>query len=86
MKHKLEFINAELNKLKHKDLLRKLENTVVKKQYIHVKNKKLLNLSSNDYLGISVGNLNNKQFQSSSRSVTGNDKKFQELEKKNFSP
>tara|TARA_Y100000590_G_scaffold76593_1_gene84716 strand:+ start:8073 stop:9203 length:1131 start_codon:yes stop_codon:yes gene_type:complete len=82
LKHKLEFINAELNKLKHKDLLRKLENTVVKKQYIHVKNKKLLNLSSNDYLGISVGNLNNKQFQSSSRSVTGNDKKFQELEKK----
>ena len=82
MKHKLEFINAELNKLKHKDLLRKLENTVVKKQYIHVKNKKLVNLSSNDYLGISVGNLNNKQFQSSSRSVTGNDKKFQELEKK----
>ena len=82
MKPKLKFINAELNKLKHRNLFRKLESSSVNKQYICIQNKKLLNLSSNDYLGLNIGNLNYKQFQSSSRSVTGNDKKFLELEKK----
>ena len=82
MKHKLEFIKAELNKLKNDNLFRELQNTTVNKQYIHSKSKKLLNLSSNDYLGLNVGNLHFKQFQSSSRSVTGNDSKFLELEKK----
>jgi len=82
LKHKLEFIKAELNKLKNDNLFRELQNTTVNKQYIHSKSKKLLNLSSNDYLGLNVGNLHFKQFQSSSRSVTGNDSKFLELEKK----
>jgi glycine C-acetyltransferase len=82
LKPKLDFINIKLNKLKNGSLFRRLENTVVNKQFIHVKNKKLLNLSSNDYLGLNVGSLHFKQFQSSSRSVTGNDKKFLELEKK----
>ena len=82
MKPKLDFINAKLNKLKNDSLFRKLEDTIVNKQFIHVKNKKLLNLSSNDYLGLNIRNLYFKQFQSSSRSVTGNDKKFLELEKK----
>jgi len=82
LKPKLDFINSKLNKLKSDNLIRRLENTVVNKQFIHVKNKKLLNLSSNDYLGLDLGNLHFKQFQSSSRSVTGNDEKFLELEKK----
>jgi glycine C-acetyltransferase len=82
LKHKLEFIKAELNKLKNDNLFRELQNTTVNKQYIHSKSEKLLNLSSNDYLGLNVGNLHFKQFQSSSRSVTGNDSKFLELEKK----
>ena len=82
MKHKLEFINTELNKLKNDNLFRELQNTIVNKQYIHSKNKKLLNLSSNDYLGLNIGNFYFNQFQSSSRSVTGNDNKFLELEKK----
>jgi glycine C-acetyltransferase len=82
LKHKLEFIKTELNKLKNDNLFRELQNTIVNKQYIHSKNKKLLNLSSNDYLGLNVGNFYFKQFQSSSRSVTGNDNKFLELEKK----
>jgi len=82
LKHKLEFIKVELNKLKNDNLFRELQNTTVNKQYIHSKSKKLLNLSSNDYLGLNVGNLHFKQFQSSSRSVTGNDNKFLELEKK----
>jgi len=82
LKHKLEFIKTELNKLKNDNLFRELQNTIVNKQYIHSKNKKLLNLSSNDYLGLNVGDFYFKQFQSSSRSVTGNDNKFLELEKK----
>ncbi len=82
MKPKLAFINSKLNKLKSDNLIRRLENTVVNKQFIYVKNKKLLNLSSNDYLGLNLGNLHFKQFQSSSRSVTGNNEKFLELEKK----
>ena len=82
MNHKFEFVNNRINKLKKDNLYRELQHTIVKKQYIHTKNKKLLNLSSNDYLGLDIGNLNFKQFQSSSRSVTGNDRKFLELEKK----
>ena len=82
MKHKLEFIKTELNKLKNDNLFRELQNTIVNKQYIHSKNKKLLNLSSNDYLGLNIGSFYFNQFQSSSRSVTGNDNKFLELEKK----
>ena len=82
MNHKFEFVNNRINKLKKDNLYRELQHTRVKKQYIHTKNKKLLNLSSNDYLGLDIGNLNFKQFQSSSRSVTGNDRKFLELEKK----
>ena len=82
MNHKFEFVNNRINKLKKDNLYRELQHTIVKKQYIHTKNKKLLNLSSNDYLGLDIGNLNFKQFQSSSRSVTGNDTKFLELEKK----
>jgi len=82
LKHKLEFIKTELNKLKNDNLFRELQNTIVSKQYIHSKNKKLLNLSSNDYLGLNIGSFYFNQFQSSSRSVTGNDNKFLELEKK----
>ena len=82
MNHKFDFVNNRINKLKKDNLYRELQHTIVKKQYIHTKNKKLLNLSSNDYLGLDIGNLNFKQFQSSSRSVTGNDRKFLELEKK----
>lgn len=82
MNHKFDFVNNRINKLKKDNLYRELQHTRVKKQYIHTKNKKLLNLSSNDYLGLDIGNLNFKQFQSSSRSVTGNDRKFLELEKK----
>jgi len=82
LKHKLEFIKTEINKLKNDSLFRELQNTIVNKQYIHSKNKKLLNLSSNDYLGLNIGSFHFNQFQSSSRSVTGNDNKFLELEKK----
>ena len=81
MKYRLNFVNSELNKLKKNNLLRELQDTTVEKQFIYKKNQKLLNLSSNDYLGLNVGNFQFKQFQSSSRSVTGNDTKFSKLEK-----
>jgi len=82
LKYRLNFVNSELSKLKKNNLLRELQDTTVEKQFIYKKNQKLLNLSSNDYLGLNVGNFQFKQFQSSSRSVTGNDTKFSELEKK----
>ena len=82
MRHKFGFVNERLSKLKNDSLYRQLQDTVVNKQYVHIKNKKLLNLSSNDYLGINITSPRFKQFQSSSRSVTGNDKKFIDLEKK----
>ncbi len=82
MRHKFGFVNERLSKLKNDSLYRQLQDTVVNKQYVHIKNKKLLNLSSNDYLGINITSPRFKQFQSSSRSVTGNDRKFIDLEKK----
>src|SRR3989304_2784406 len=50
--------------------------------YIIIRNKSLLNLCSNDYLGIHISNNLSGQMQSSSRLVSGNDVSFQILEKK----
>ena len=50
--------------------------------YITVNSKTLINLCSNDYLGIAQPKLSNKQNQSSSRLVSGNDSSFRILEEK----
>ena len=50
--------------------------------YITINSKILINLSSNDYLGITQPKLSNKQNQSSSRVVSGNDNSFKTLEEK----
>ena len=50
--------------------------------YITINSKILINLSSNDYLGITQPKLSNKQNQSSSRLVSGNDNSFKTLEEK----
>ena len=50
--------------------------------YITINSKTLINLCSNDYLGITQPKISNKQNQSSSRLVAGNDNSFKILEEK----
>ena len=47
---------------------------------IRINNKKLINLCSNDYLGIPTTKIQIKQLQSSSRLVSGNDESYKKLE------
>jgi len=47
---------------------------------ITINNKKLVNLCSNDYLGIPTTKIQIKQLQSSSRLVSGNDESYKKLE------
>jgi glycine C-acetyltransferase len=54
----------------------------VKGSTITIKDKKLLNLCSNDYLGIPPSSLKINQMQSSSRLLSGNDEVYKSLEKK----
>ena len=81
-KHKLEFIDFELNRLKKENLYRKLRYGKVRGSKITIQNKTLLNLCSNDYLGISDTNIKQEQLQSSSRLVSGNDESYMDLEKR----
>ena len=75
-------LEKKLKAIKKNNLLRRLDDTTVEKQYIIINKKKLLNFSSNDYLGIKPSKINYVQFQSSSRLVSGNDQSFSILEKK----
>jgi glycine C-acetyltransferase len=59
-----------------------MRNSKINGAYISINSKILINLCSNDYLGITQPKLSNKQNQSSSRLVSGNDKSFSILEKK----
>ena len=82
MKPKFGTLEKKLSVIKKNNLLRNLQNSKVEKQFIKQNGKKLLNFSSNDYLGINPGKIKHIQFQSSSRLVSGNDTSFQVLEKK----
>lgn len=82
MKHKLDFVDETLEKIKSRNLYRKLHNNRVQGPHILFKKKKLINLCSNDYLGLVSSNIPNLQLQSSSRLVAGNDFSFSILEKK----
>ena len=79
-KHKLDFIDSELKKIKQNELYRKLRYGKAQGSHITINGKKLLNLCSNDYLGIPTTKLQIKQLQSSSRLVSGNDQSYKELE------
>ena len=81
MKHKLDFVNETLEKIKTRNLYRKLQDNRVQGPYIIFKKKKLVNLCSNDYLGLGNNKISNTQLQSSSRLVAGNDVLFNTLEK-----
>ena len=79
-RHKLDFIDLELGKIKQYDLYRKLRYGKVENSHITINGKKLLNLCSNDYLGIPTTKIEFKQLQSSSRLVSGNDESYKKLE------
>lgn len=79
-KHKLEFIDSELENLRKQDIYRKLRYGKSNGAYITINNKKLLNLCSNDYLGIVTADVHTNQLQSSSRLVSGNDESYKRLE------
>ena len=82
MKHNLKFIDEELEQIKKNNLHRRLRFGKTVGAYITINGKKLLNLCSNDYLGIPPAKLNTTQMQSSSRLVSGNDEYFEILEEK----
>ena len=82
MKHKFEYINSELKEIRKHDLHRKMHDSKIIGAYITINSKTLINLCSNDYLGITQPKLSNKQNQSSSRLVSGNDNSFTILEDK----
>ena len=80
-KHKLNFIDSELREIKKNNLYRKLQYGKTQDSHITINGKKLLNLCSNDYLGIPTSAIQIKQLQSSSRLVSGNDESYKKLEK-----
>jgi glycine C-acetyltransferase len=82
LKHNLKFIDEELEQIKKNHLHRQLRFGKSSGAYITINGRKLLNLCSNDYLGIPPTKLNITQMQSSSRLVSGNDECFKTLEEK----
>ena len=82
MKPNLLFVNSQLEEIKQNNLYRSLRFGTIKESYITINNNKLLNLCSNDYLGITPGKISSSQMQSSSRLVSGNDDSYFELERK----
>ena len=82
MNHKLRFVDLELEQIKQNNLYRKLRYGKSNQAHITINGKKLLNLCSNDYLGMPVTKIKIKQMQSSSRLVSGNDESYKILENK----
>jgi glycine C-acetyltransferase len=82
LKPKFNTLEKKLSEIKKNNLLRTLLDSKIEKQYIRINKKKILNFSSNDYLGIKPSKIKYSQFQSSSRLVSGNDQSFTTLEKK----
>lgn len=82
MNNKLRFVDLELDQIKHAHLYRKLRYGKSNQAFITINKKKLLNLCSNDYLGIPTQKIKIKQLQSSSRLVSGNDESYKILEDK----
>jgi glycine C-acetyltransferase len=82
LKPKFHFINTRLSRIKKAHLYRKMFDNRVLGPYIIIERRKLVNLSSNDYLGLGSAKLTSIQLQSSSRLVAGNDLLFKKLESK----
>ncbi len=82
MKPRLGFVDSELEQIKKNHLYRKLRYGITDGSTITIQGKNLVNLCSNDYLGIPTTKLRIKQMQSSSRLVSGNDESYLILERK----
>ncbi len=89
MTSKIEFYQEKLEQLKKDSNLRCLRNISQEGKYLFLDNSKLLNLSSNDYLGISIDENIKDNFLSaykgkienpSARLLSGSNKVFLELE------
>lgn len=89
--HKFDYYKEKLDKLKQTSNLRTVKNIVQDGKYVIFENKKLLNLSSNDYLSISIDNNIKDNFLSSykgkiqnpsARLLSGSNKIYNELEEK----
>jgi glycine C-acetyltransferase len=80
LKPKTNFISEKLEQIKKANLYRTLVYNKISGPYITINGKKLFNLSSNDYLGI-TSTYKISQIQSSSRLIVGNDFSFKELER-----
>lgn len=79
-KLKLNFIDLELEKIRKNNLYRELHYGKASGSHITIDEKNLLNLCSNDYLGIPPTKIKINQLQSSSRLVSGNDESYNKLE------
>lgn len=73
-------MDSELEILKEKNLYREMKYGISKGSKITINSRQLLNLCSNDYLGIPATKIQIKQLQSSSRLVSGNDESYKKLE------
>jgi len=82
LKPRLGFVDSEIEQIKKNNLYRKLRYGKTNGGIITIQGKKLVNVCSNDYLGIPPTSLKIKQMQSSSRLVSGNDESYLTLEKK----
>jgi len=82
LKPKLDFLDLELDQIKKNNLYRKLRYSTTNGSTIRIDGKNLINLCSNDYLGISPTKIETRQMQSSSRLVSGNDELYKNLENK----
>lgn len=82
MKPRLSFIGKELEEVKKSNLYRRLRYGHVRGSRIVIDSKSLLNLCSNDYLGMPPSAVVPKQMQSSSRLVSGNDETYKTMEDK----
>ena len=80
MKPRTDFIKSKLRQIKSANLYRTLVYNKISGPHITIQGKKLVNLSSNDYLGLD-STYRPSQIQSSSRLIAGNDISFEKLEK-----
>ncbi|MGR3978450.1 8-amino-7-oxononanoate synthase [Acinetobacter sp. 1207_04] len=92
MSHLLEHFSAQLDDLKQQGNLRQFTSNIQQDRYITIQHKKMLNLASNDYLGLASDIELREQFfdetpnaqrwmsSSSSRLLTGNFAEYEQLE------